>query len=196
MAVSFTEKEKTGIVNALRQAAGRRAATAGFRKITVDELARDAGISKGAFYKFYTSKEHLFLDVLEQWHRSLFRQAESVLARDGALPPRQRAAEVLKSTWRAMREQPIVRLRQDEVPAMLRKLPDALLEGHYQSEDEFITTLIRRANVRPTVSESLLCAAIKMLLLTLMVAPQIGVSYEPAMDRLIDGLCTQMIQAD
>ena len=196
MAVSFTDKEKKGIVSALRQAAARRAAAVGFKKTTVDELARDAGISKGAFYKFYASKERLFLDVMEQWHRSLFRQAETTLSRAGEMPPRQRAAAVLKSTWRTMREQPLAGLRQDELPAVLRKLPDSVLDGHYQTEDEFIRALLGRADVKLTVPENTVCAAVKMLLLTLLASPQIGGPYEQAMDELIDGLCAQVIQAE
>ena len=45
MAVSFSEKEKTGIITALRLAAGRHAASVGMRKTTVDELAAEAGIT-------------------------------------------------------------------------------------------------------------------------------------------------------
>ena len=72
MAVSFTPKERHGIVNALREAARKNAASVGMRKTTVDELAEEAGISKGAFYKFYQSKEHLFLDMLEQWYQQIY----------------------------------------------------------------------------------------------------------------------------
>lgn len=40
----------------------------GMRQTTVDQLVEAAGISKGAFYKFYSSKEMLFLDLLEDLH--------------------------------------------------------------------------------------------------------------------------------
>ena len=79
MAVSFTDKERAGIVASLRRAAGRCAASVGMKKTTVDELAVEAGISKGAFYKFYESKEHLFLDMLEQWYQSIYDSVAQVL---------------------------------------------------------------------------------------------------------------------
>ena len=102
MAVSFTEKERVGIVAALRRAAARHAAEEGMRKTTVDELTVEAGISKGAFYKFYPSKEHLFLDMLEQWHMEISRKTERAMAENPALPAQQRAALLLKTAWRVM----------------------------------------------------------------------------------------------
>ncbi|HTH14235.1 MAG TPA: TetR/AcrR family transcriptional regulator, partial [Spirochaetia bacterium] len=38
----------------------------GLQKTTVDDIVRAVGISKGAFYRFYGSKEELFFDVLER----------------------------------------------------------------------------------------------------------------------------------
>src|SRR5687767_13729562 len=35
------------------------------KNTSVDELAHAAGISKGAFYLFYESKEELFMEILE-----------------------------------------------------------------------------------------------------------------------------------
>ena len=103
MAVSFTPKERQGIIEALRGAANKSAATVGMRKTTVDDLALQAGISKGAFYKFYPSKEHLFLDMLEQWYLQIYDSASQALAQCQHLPPHRRAAQVLKAAWRIMR---------------------------------------------------------------------------------------------
>ena len=88
MAVGFTEKERMGIVEALRQAAIRCAILKGMKKTTVDELAAEAGISKGAFYKFYPSKECLFLDMLEQWHSAIEQQVLQVIRENPGIAPR------------------------------------------------------------------------------------------------------------
>lgn len=194
MAVSFIEKEKAGIVKALRVAAGRHAASMGMRKTTVDELASEAGISKGAFYKFYPSKEHLFLDVLEQWYHSIYEKAQQALWDNSALPPRERAAMILKATLRAMRAMPLMRFCQDEIPLMVRKLPETLLKEHYQSADEFISTLINRSGVELTVPNGVACAVVKVLFLSLLTAQDVGQQYESAMDELIEGACRQMIK--
>jgi AcrR family transcriptional regulator len=65
MSRAFTEKEK-GVIRRRLQTAGReRFARFGLRKTNVEELAQAAGISKGAFYAFYESKEALYIDIME-----------------------------------------------------------------------------------------------------------------------------------
>lgn len=72
MAKAFTEQEADIILQNLKTSARRYAASRGVRKTTVDELAREAGISKGAFYKFYPSKEMLFFEILEDMHTEIY----------------------------------------------------------------------------------------------------------------------------
>jgi AcrR family transcriptional regulator len=43
----------------------------GFHQTSVQEIAQAAGISKGAFYKHFDSKENLFMDLLTRYHQEL-----------------------------------------------------------------------------------------------------------------------------
>ena len=72
MATAFSPQERERIRESLLDAALKSAASQGMRHATVDELAREAGISKGAFYRFYQSKEHLFLSMLERTHEEMY----------------------------------------------------------------------------------------------------------------------------
>ena len=64
MARSFTEREKENIKRSLREACKRSWTQYGYKKTSVDELCKQVGISKGAFYLFFESKEALFCEVL------------------------------------------------------------------------------------------------------------------------------------
>ena len=64
MARSFTEREKENIKRSLRKACKQSWTQYGYKKTSVDELCRQVGISKGAFYLFFESKEALFCEVL------------------------------------------------------------------------------------------------------------------------------------
>ena len=55
MARSFTEREKENIKKGLQDACKRSWTQYGYKKTSVDELCREAGISKGAFYLFFES---------------------------------------------------------------------------------------------------------------------------------------------
>lgn len=193
MAVKFTEKECGEIVQALRLAAARHAANGGMRKTTVDELAEEAGISKGAFYKFYSSKEYLFLDMLEQWHENISQRAGEELKRCADLTPRERAAAMLKTAVRAMRITPLEHFMREEIPLLLRKMPEEVGREHYLSDEDFVRQMIRKANVRLSVPETIAYAAVRLLFLSQLTADQVGEGYEEAVDKLIDGACATMI---
>ena len=64
MARSFTEREKENIKRSLQEACKQSWTQYGYKKTSVDALCRQAGISKGAFYLFFESKEALFCEVL------------------------------------------------------------------------------------------------------------------------------------
>lgn len=64
MARSFTEQEKENINKCLLEACKQSWTRYGYKKTSVDDLCRQAGISKGAFYHFFESKESLFCEVL------------------------------------------------------------------------------------------------------------------------------------
>ena len=55
----FTTAETEAIHPLLLDAGAASFARAGIRRTTVEDLARAAGISKGAFYRFFESKEAL-----------------------------------------------------------------------------------------------------------------------------------------
>ena len=64
MARSFTEREKENIKKSLLEACKKSWTQYGYKRPGVDDLCRQAGISKGAFYLFFESKEALFCEVL------------------------------------------------------------------------------------------------------------------------------------
>ena len=196
MAVRFSPAQREDIITALRQAAARHAAQEGMRKTTVEELAAEAGISKGAFYQFYQSKERLFLDMLEQWFAEITRQTEHALAKNRRLPSRALAALLLNTASDAMRKQPLMRFCEEESRLMLRKIPEPVQREHYQSVDMFIGSLIRLARVRLTVPEETAFAAVKILFLALSDAEQVGKPFHDAYVRLIAGACAEMVADD
>ena len=64
MSRSFTEREKENIKRSLREACKQSWTQYGYKKTSVDDLCKQVGISKGAFYLFFESKEALFCEVL------------------------------------------------------------------------------------------------------------------------------------
>lgn len=51
----------------------------GYKKTSVDEMCKQVGISKGAFYLFFESKEALFCEVLCSVQREICEMAEAAM---------------------------------------------------------------------------------------------------------------------
>lgn len=144
MPKAFTEQEKEWIQTRLLEEGERLFATFGLRKTNVEELAKGAGISKGAFYLFYPSKEALFMDVIEQAEQA-FRQ-EVLAAVDLPGPaPRVRLLRILHRAMTIWKTIPLLQFfTQSEYARLSRKMPPEKLQEHLHSDQEFIVTLIER----------------------------------------------------
>ncbi len=79
MARSFTEREKENIKRSLQEACKQSWTQYGYKKTSVDDLCRQAGISKGAFYLFFESKEALFCEVLYSVQEQICNAALEVI---------------------------------------------------------------------------------------------------------------------
>jgi AcrR family transcriptional regulator len=63
-------------------AAWRRLAANGYHDTTVDDVCDEAGVSKGAFYSYFPTKQDLFLALLEEETHALNRVAADLAGRD------------------------------------------------------------------------------------------------------------------
>jgi AcrR family transcriptional regulator len=80
----FTTDETDQIRARLLQAGREAFARRGVRATTVEDLAHAAGISKGAFYRFYPSKEALFMALLDDYETAVHREVEAAVRADPA----------------------------------------------------------------------------------------------------------------
>ena len=193
MASAFTSNEKETIRRLLMEAARHCAATIGMRKTTIDHLTSFAGISKSAFYKFYFSKEALFLEVLEEWHERVYGSACRVLREETGLPIRERTEKALLTACRVMEQDDMMRFSAQELPYILRRLPKELLDKHYHSDEKHIEDLIDLTGAAFTLPRETVKGVARLLLSSLLTRSQIGPHYQPALEALIHCACQAMI---
>ena len=122
MAKSFSETERKAIRTRLLDACEASWSRFGFKKTGVDALCRQAGISKGAFYLFYQSKDALFCDTLER----VCGRINQLLADHLSYPPSRRG--LCRALETAYQEYDRLRLLFDDglgdLGVFLEKLPD------------------------------------------------------------------------
>lgn len=192
MAVGFTEKERKQITAALK-AEGRKCAVAvGVRKTTVDQLARAADISKGAFYGFYASKELLFFEILEDLHTEVYQAAGEALRKTAALPTAQQAAQGVLAACTCMERSGLMDFLEQDVPYLLRKLPEDVLAAHYHSDEVHIRELLEKADLHPHGGTALAAATVRGLMLTVSHRQDIGEAYPQVLTVLVEGACQKL----
>ena len=75
----FTEQEKEIINSKLLIEGEKLFSLHGLKKVTVDDLAAAVNISKGSFYAFYPSKEHLYVEINFRLQKELFTSIETTV---------------------------------------------------------------------------------------------------------------------
>ena len=186
----FTQHEQEVIRQKLLDAGQHCLATFGIRKTNIEELTAAAGISKGAFYKFYESKEHLFLAVLEafeeQYRLEMLEHLQSISA--GSAFEQVRA--LLKEAFHAFRNHPMFgNFNPQEYEILLRKLPPELVQEHLKSDDQFVSELMQYWQVSGLVEEHdplLVAGLLKAIFYISLHAEEIGPAFPSAFDVLLD----------
>ncbi|TMK62840.1 MAG: TetR/AcrR family transcriptional regulator [Actinobacteria bacterium] len=80
----LTRKEKQAHTReCLMQSAARVFTRRGLQQASIDEVAEDAGFTKGAFYANFKSKEELFLAMLDERFSERIEEIERVIAGEG-----------------------------------------------------------------------------------------------------------------
>lgn len=192
VAKAFTQQETRIILQKLKESGRRYAAARGVRKTTVDELAEDAGISKGAFYKFYPSKEMLFFQVLEDMHTEIYQAAAAVLERNREKPAADRAAEAVLAACRIMGQSGMMDFMERDAAFLLRKVPIEVQEKHYHSDEVHVKELLRTAGLEPKGGMELAAAMVRGLFLTVSHRESIGPLYPEVLDALVRGACQRL----
>ena len=138
----FSEREKEIIRGTLREKGNEYFGTYGLRKTTVEDLARAAGISKGAFYLFYQSKEELFFDILEQFEAEFKANILKDFFQPGT-SPRQGFKELLKTAISIWKSHPLFKhVSREDYEHLRRALPAERVQNHVRYDDSSMVELL------------------------------------------------------
>ena len=141
---AFNERERERI-NAALIAAGRRAINRmGVRHLVVDDVAREAGISKGSFYSFYPSREEFVLSVLESWEAE-YRGALIRRITEGKGTSRQRVERFFLGAFEILEREPgLARLGMGEIQAIIDRLPPERIKAHQAADNRVLSETFER----------------------------------------------------
>ena len=109
MAQPFSPQQRDAIREKLKESARKYAVSTGVKKTSLDMLTADAGISKSSFYKFYDSKEQLFLTIAAEWEAQVISCVQKALEGAAGQSDQERAAAMVCSAFETIHQLGICR---------------------------------------------------------------------------------------
>jgi len=170
---AFTEQEKEAIQEKLLDAAEAFLSTTGIRKTTVEDLAKAAGISKGAFYSFYESKEVLFWEALMREHAHMHELinehiGDTEITRDVFV-------EMVGGMYRGFIKKPwILDLIEGDYEVLMRSIPPEQLQRNMEIDNATMGVFEQAIADNTSVNPELVSAALRLLFLSVLHRQEIG----------------------
>jgi AcrR family transcriptional regulator len=199
MPKGFSEREKELIRAALLEKGRELLATYGIKKTSIEDLTSAAGISKGAFYLFYASKEELFADILELFEAEFQATLLKEIAQPGE-SPRQRFKAPVSRVLALWKSNPLLaRFGEDDYEHLVRKLSPERLQKLIRDDDVFAEHFIAawRENgvvieADPAIVAGLLRALFFVSLHQADFNPE---AYPVLMEMLVDMVADRLVRA-
>jgi AcrR family transcriptional regulator len=155
---AFNESERGRIQARLIEAGKRAINRAGIKSLVVDEVARDAGISKGSFYSFYPSREDFILSVFEAWETQYRGELLRKISESSG-SARERIAEFFNGAFEMMEKEPgLAGVGLKEIERLIEVLPPERVAAHQANDDLVLAEAFSDWGKRGLVDEGALAA--------------------------------------
>lgn len=193
----FNENEKIIIQEKLFSEGERLFTLHGIRKVTIDDLVKATGIAKGSFYTFYTSKEHLYMDILGSLQKKIWKSIDVFLKKSHSLPPKELTKQVILWSLEEIQNYPML-LQQDAETTnyLFRKLPKEVIDAHTNDDRQELMKLMEYG-VTFKCDLKLAAKALQVLALTFFnLHNDKNNSYSDVMEIILNGVINEIVGDD
>jgi len=200
MAKSFTSRESELIQEALLTKGKDLFTAQGIKKTTVDELVAAAGIAKGSFYKFFPSKEDLYMEILEKEETELRQSMDEDLIRGDSL-----TEEKIKSFFmnfiQFMNTSPLIlkMFQEQALEHLMRKLDPARLQKHLEGDEIWAREIFKdwqSAGYLRSMDAPVFSSVMRTVFILFTQKEAIGAGcFDKTMEFVINGLAREIIRS-
>lgn len=195
IAKGFSCKEKEAIREKLMDAAEECWSRSGIKKTSVDDLVRMVNISKGSFYLFYPSKEHLFMDVFERIEVRTKAELFNIM-QTAKGSGKEIFISVIKQMFNEVKKTPwILNVHNSDLELLLRKLPSERVEKHLKNDDGSVVELFRMLGIDTVTDPEVISGVMRSVFLLLLHKQEIGEKvFDEVMAYLIDAVAIKLFE--
>lgn len=169
----------------------------GIRATAIEDLTRQAGVSKGAFYLLYESKEELVKEVFAEVETEVRGELDDLVGQPGSAEDRLRA--VIRFFFDIVGTHPLLRLLADPIegPQLWRTVPAEEMEELLADDDRYFMEVADRLKqtgaLDPEASSYLVAAIPRLALAVTQARDLIGDDRHGAMvDLMVEGLTSEL----
>ena len=195
MPQAFTQEQMERIRALLFESACRCAVTMDVKKVSLERLTSDAGISKSTFYKFYQSKEQLFLEVGRRFEMDIVGAAEQALRASAGRGSRERTAAAVNAAFDRLAELDVLRFLREDLPLLVAVAAPKEAMAHFKSMSLSILELLKREGIVFSVSDDMVASIIHILYLSMQNAREVN-HYAEVLRELVLGVCDRVVAQD
>ncbi|MFW6026663.1 MAG: TetR/AcrR family transcriptional regulator [Candidatus Woesearchaeota archaeon] len=197
----FTEKEKEKIRENLILEGRQLFSRYGLKKTSIKDLTKRVGIAQGTFYKFYSSKEELYFEIIEKIEAQM---KQELLNNDflGGSITRDEFRRFLKKAFNMIDQNPLLKniYKENEYRQLIKKLPEEKIKSHIENDIADLKPLLDRwyeAGCLKDRDFEAISGLLRGLFLLTLHRQEIGdKNYEKTINLLIDLMAEGLIKGE
>ena len=190
--MAFSDSEIKKIHKTIIQTAIQSASSVGMKKTSLDAIVQTAGISKGSFYKFFSSKDVLFLEVIKSAEQNAFAVAYEVAVHNKDASPCECATLMIIAAFDYLYDTGVLDFIKNNLEYLLNRVSDAAREDYEEQCRANIRTLLKMANITVHFEMNLVVEIIRLLMVTFLHGNWIGSSHPAALKIIVRGCCQEL----
>jgi AcrR family transcriptional regulator len=179
MTKPFSDNEKTIIRDKIRAQGNALFARHGLRKTSLRDITKAVGIGLGTFYHFYSSKEELFIEIIEH---------DEKLAKESAIEALRGSPKDIRALFKAfvvamfsMLDKNVLMknllMKPEEFSLLIRTIPQERMAEFLKHDDSMLNEVLavfKRQGISPPVSPKVFSGIFRSMYLMSLNKDQIG----------------------
>lgn len=191
MPKNFSEQERDFIRYALINNCKACWGKYGYKRTNVAELSKMSGISTGAFYQFFQSKEQLFIVTAQAAGEELITIFENEIKRS---PNKHGVSNGLKAMLNKLETMEWYMSLADEFVEILHKLPEESLKEDLRNDVSSYIGIFNKYNIVPKIEASEIITIFSIISSALMMKGKLAGNVTGAIDFIIDTVIDKLFE--
>lgn len=187
----FSDEEKQELREKLCHECELSWRISGYKKTSISELTKSVGVSTGAFYSLFPSKEELFVRTIISLRERIKRQIENIISNK---PNKDGVCEAIRYLFSEYNDNPFLYdFSSPDYLALISKLSKERWAEIQKDNIDFLNSVIERSNCKLSVSPLKAHSILATLLYTVSAKDRITGDYFQVFDFLLESAIEKLL---